>query len=440
MVLRTSSILPSGILLLLGLLAAASLHADDLPQRLRLLVEQQDFAAAYELGAAGGHDYTGETEFDFYFALAALGNQRPDEAVLALDRVLLSEPDNERARLELGRAYLALAEYANAKRTFEQVLAAKPPANVRARVELLLGVIEKQLAATRWHRGIWASAVAGYDSNVNAATHADSVAVPALGGSVILDPSSREIEDGFREVIAAGELKYRFNQQLLGFGTLSVRDRNNFDTDTFDVLTTTAQLGAEKKAGIDRWKFPVTFDGLWLDGLHYRDMVSAGLEWNREYPGRFAPMASLQAGTTNYPTQADRDAFFWTVGAGLTQNLARRRYALTFHVGGENADDGVGKHNGRQHGGVRLVGQWNLWQQLTLAAQLGSQRSEYNAPDPVFSRVRHDTLIQGALGLAWHSTPQLSWRLDGSFLANDSNLELYEYRRTVISGSVSYAL
>lgn len=440
MVFRKLSILPSRILLLLSLLATANVHADDVLQRLRLLVEQQDFTAAYQLGTSAGYDYAGNAEFDFYFALAAMGNQRPDEAVLALERVLLSEPRNERARLELGRAYLGLAEYANAKRTFEQVLATNPPPNVRARVELLLGFIDKQLAATRWQRNLWVSATAGYDSNINAATHVDSVAVPALGGTVILDPSSREIEDGFRELIGAGELKYRFNQQSLGFGTVSVRDRNNFDTDAFDILTTTAQLGAEKKAGNDRWKFPVTFDGLWLDGLRYREMASVGLEWNRERPGRVAPTASVQTGTMHYPTQAERDVLFWTVGIGLSKNLVRLRHTVQLQLGDETADEPAGEHNGRQYAGARLVSQWQLGQPLTLAAQLSIQRSEYHAADPVFSLERQDTVAQGALGLTWQSNPQLSWRLDGSFLANDSNLELYEYRRTVVSGSVSYAL
>ncbi len=430
---------PAAAFLALLLAVTGAPRADESTETLRRLTSQQDFRAAYDLAAGLVPELAGEPDFDFHFALAALGIGRAGEAALALERVLMSQPSNERARLELGRAYLALGEYGNAKRSFERVLAANPPPNVRTRVENLLVFIEKQLTRGRWRPSAWGSASAGYDSNVNAATDVASVSVPALGGNVALNPSSREIEDGFTELAAGGELKYQVNQQAFGFGAMSVRDRNNFDTDAFDTVVASAQFGWDQMRQDDRWRIPVSVDGLWLDGERYRESAGLGLEWNREREGRSAPGVFVQGGVISYPTQAQRDARYWTAGAGLTKRFAARLLGLNVYYGDETAEDSAAAYNGRRYGGARVIGQWSVTQRMTAVAQIGAQESEYDAADPVFAKVRRESMTHGAIGLAWRSSGRLTWRLDGSFIANDSNLELYEYSRSVISGSVNYA-
>ncbi|HSG99353.1 MAG TPA: hypothetical protein VLB27_04845, partial [candidate division Zixibacteria bacterium] len=109
------------------------------------------------------------------------------------------------------------------------------------------------------------------------------------------------------------------------------------------------------------------------------------------------------------------------------------------YYGDETAEDSAAAYNGRRYGGARVVGQWSVTQRMTAVAQLGAQESEYDAADPVFAKVRRESMTHGAIGLAWRSSGRLTWRLDGSFIANDSNLEIYEYSRSVISGSVNYA-
>lgn len=416
-----------------------SAGADDTARRIQQLTVQRDYQAAYEFAVGVLPDRMGDPDFDFQFALAALGVNRHGEAVLALERVLVNQPGNQRARLELGRAYIALGEFNNAKRTFEQVLAANPPSNVRARIALLLSFIDTQLARTRWHNSVWGVATAGYDSNVNAGTGVNSVTVPALGGSVTLDPSSQEIEDGFTELAVGGELKYQVNQQAFGFGTMSMRDHSNFDSDAFDTVVASTQLGWEQNYSGNRWRIPVSIEGLWLDGERYRETASGAVEWTRERPRHLVPGAFVQAGAMAYPTQAERDTKFWIVGAGLSGGMASRNYSFNFYYGDEDADDNAGTHNGRRYGGARFSGQWSFTQHVAMVAQCGAQESEYNAPDPVFASVRRETMYHGGVGLAWRSSGRLTWRLDGSFIANDSNLELYEYSRSVISGSVNYA-
>ena len=99
-----------------------------------------------------------------------------DAAISALRRMLVIRPGLVRARLELARAFFLKGEDTLARRHFERVLGGKPPAAVVANVNRFLGAIR---ARKRW------SAYFGFalapDTNVGAASGADTVWLPAFG-------------------------------------------------------------------------------------------------------------------------------------------------------------------------------------------------------------------------------------------------------------------
>ena len=97
-------------------------------------------------------------------------------AIAALRRMLVIRPGLARARLDLARAFFLKGENTLARRHFERVLGGKPPAPVVANVQRFLGAIR---ARKRW------SAYFGFalapDTNVGAASGADTVWLPAFG-------------------------------------------------------------------------------------------------------------------------------------------------------------------------------------------------------------------------------------------------------------------
>ena len=117
------------------------------------------------IAAAGRKGIDGETRDAFL-----------DAAIAALRRMLTLRPGLVRARLELARAFFLKGEDTLARRHFERVLAGKPPQAVAANVSRFLGAIR---ARKRW------SAYFGFalapDTNVGAASGADTVWLPAFG-------------------------------------------------------------------------------------------------------------------------------------------------------------------------------------------------------------------------------------------------------------------
>lgn len=144
--------------------AAPATPVDDMT-RLRTLVQQQQWDSARTLSTRMVAEYEGEPDFDFLYGLAALGSNNLDDAVFALQRVTAVQRNNDRARLELGRAYFAQQRWAEARQQFERVRSNNPPANVRANVDRYLEEIERREreALVAWKGTL--SVTGLYDSN-----------------------------------------------------------------------------------------------------------------------------------------------------------------------------------------------------------------------------------------------------------------------------------
>ncbi len=154
---------------------------------------------AYELALEMSITEAGNPQFDFLYGLAAIEAGHPERAIFPLERVLLAEPANMRARLELGRAHYLLGELDAAREYFNDVLAVDPPPNVRTRIAQFLASIEARDKTLRAKFMGYAEFKLGTDSNVNSATDDDHIVIPALG-QVSLNGSSQELSDEFAEL------------------------------------------------------------------------------------------------------------------------------------------------------------------------------------------------------------------------------------------------
>jgi hypothetical protein len=100
---------------------------------------------------------------------------------------------------------------------------------------------------------------------------------------------------------------------------------------------------------------------------------------------------------------------------------------------GEEKEDAQNvPHLGHKPIGVRLGAQWRLAPGVHLIANASAERRGYGGADPLFLVERKDTQFDASVVLnytiratKWSVRPQLS------FTDNDSNIEIYKFRRTV---------
>ena len=370
----------------------------------------------------------GEAAFDLSFGVAAIESGHPDQAVFALERVLLQQPWNHRARLELGRAHYLLGEYPRARRAFEAVLAANPPSAVAEKARAWLAAIARQQRRRRPDLAMEVGLLVGADSNVNVATSAEQIHIPALG-RFLLAPSARRQSDRFRQFEFAGSGAWPVDQQQTLFLGLGITDRENFATQDYDLRTESLRLGwMREPSGGGRFRLPVDLQWTQVANRSWRRLALAGLEWEGTVAGR-PLLAGMQWGTQVYPDSPLQDTRLLIAQAAMRFRTPRGTpLTVSVDLGGEAARHEAGAYNARRYLGLRFL--WSIpaaaWR---LSLEADWQRALYGDPHPVFMTTRRETWkhveLSGLrrLGRRW----SLELRLD--LAANDANIEFYSYRR-----------
>jgi tetratricopeptide (TPR) repeat protein len=108
------------------------------------LIATNRYQEAYTLGIQLMDELEGEPEFDFLFGLAAIETGRPNEAVFALERITYTYPDQQRVKLELGRALYLMNDLPGSREMFNEVLATNPADNIRANIQVFIDLIDER--------------------------------------------------------------------------------------------------------------------------------------------------------------------------------------------------------------------------------------------------------------------------------------------------------
>lgn len=407
--------------------------------RARAQMADSDPEAAYQTLAPHEPRFAGDPAFDYLLGIAAFDSGRATNAVFALERVLAVDPGNVLARAELARAYLALGEYQTARREFETVSQRDIPEEARQAVERYLTAFRATPEQGTDIKGFMAVTI-GYDSNVNAASDVESVAIPAVPGVVFpVDPSAIEVGDEFGTLSAGLSVSVpvndsvRFNAGVNGYQKL-LASEDAYDTGSLNGY-----------AGID-WTVDQTIYTVAGQGEHYtvdRDSYRnayGGLAQIRHLLSDVSQLATyFQYLRLQYPGQSIRNANRYTVG-GAVSGILGGSYSPSAFIGGfggiEDPDDDNVDWLEYRFVGLRLGGQMQVRPDVTLFGFANFEYRNYAAPDPLFNIRRRDSQYgvrfggDYLFGGNWTLTPAVD------YIVNESNIAIHQYNRWIVSGTL----
>lgn len=423
-------------LFLTMLAVALPAHADSVDE-LHALVDAND-TAAWDMAQRMEPDHAGDPEFDFWYGLAAKAAGNKQKAIFAFERVVISQPQNGRAKLELADAHAAYGNTREAKRLFREVLATTPPEPVQQRIRTYLGAIDAADSKQKTRVSSFITLGGGYDSNVNSAPALADHEVGPL--TFTLTSASLETDAGFVDVLAGVDVVNPVNQRTLRFLNASVQRRDNneiFSGGNFDYSQATLSGGWMLRRGAATWRLPLTVQGLWVESASGpgavinddRFVFSAGAEYNKPLSARTAVTWFGQAGTMHYPSEEDRDAdILYVGGAWIWQSASSPlRLTTTGRLGTEPADEDF---NSRDYLALRLNARWALSATRSVYGALGVQQSMYQGDHPVLTYEREDTLVDASLGWQWQVDSDWNLNVDLSFADNNStDNTLYDFNR-----------
>ena len=401
-------------------------------QELRALIEEGRAQDAYRL-ARKTPERLGDPEFDLLFGIAAVHSGHAGEGVLALERFVLLNPTHEAARLELARGYFLLGDDARAREEFELAAAAKPsPATLR--------VIEEHLAAIRQRESRYKRTLAGfieagggYDSNPRAGVDNPLITLPVLGEVTVADTGVRQADTtwqagaGFRASVpvTSGAAVFAAGQA----DAIRYQDAKDFDQNFY-----AGAAGLSGQWGLHSWRAGASRVYQTLGGAAYRQTYGGFADWNMPVDDRFSVSIGALAGNFEYAgSNSVRNSDFQSITIGARRFLAlpwRPMLDVSINAGRERNDLADRQDLSRDTYGGRVGVAFAPAREWSVVASAVYQRSKYREPDAVLLTTRDDRYAIAELSLSWAITPSFSLRAEFSDAKNDSNLALYEYRRT----------
>ncbi len=425
-----------GVVLLVGTMPVYA--TDDVLSQARSHLDQGEAQQAFTLLVPLQPKLAGEVEFDYLLGIAALESERPDEALFALERVLLLQPGHTRARVAMARAYAKLGEATAAGREFDEAgkTGDLTPEEQEA-YQLFLDGVKRGVLGARAKWDGFMEFTFGYDDNVNSVTTSNRIATPA--GIVTLDDNRVGDDDEFGSIRGGANVSYPLRRDLSLVGRVKAFHRFNESMDDKDIGAFGGHIGLKLKQGKNTYTGSVQGERFYHDYDHIRDRLGLLLQLQHQLDRSSRLSAFANVNRLDGKTTSDRDGYRYLMGGSYIHafggSYSPLGYASLFG-GGFNHDDGSVDHLEYETVGIRVGGQLKIMPKVKLYASGAYTYREYDDQHPSFLKKRQDDRYRVRLGARY--TPVRHWtvRPEVSYTDNDSNIALNDYDRTMWSISV----
>lgn len=426
----------------------------------RSLMEQNKVQEAYQLSRASP-EQLGDPTFDFFYGIAAIDAGHAGEGVLALERYILTYPDNGDARFQLARGYFVLGEDQRARDEFEALLP-KSTGEQKVAVERYLDAIRTRESRYQPTAKVYMEAGLGMDTNINAGLGDGATPqIPGLGTlpAVSSNSISAREQDTFMTGSAGIQGNYPIAPGLSLYGAAGFDARRHFGNtnDVFDQhsLGTTGGISYLKEKNL--YKAGVFLSQSWVDNQSY--VLSYGLsgEWNHQIDqfNRFSIGAQLalfeydnmnvylnkdKTGGTVLSVLTDRKSEFVGISGAWSHALMMPTQPIISVSANYGEDRNQRNRNdlSRDITGARVSLALTPVERWGLSAGVGYQESKHQAIFTTGSVNRHDNTWSLDGSLSYFYTKQLSVRVEAQIVEQTSNIGLFRYGREVLAVKTRY--
>jgi len=366
-----------------------------------------------------------------------------EAAIAAFQGVLSSEPSLGRARAELAVSYLRSLNFAAAKAEAEKVLAdPNTPDTVKFNIEYFLSEVEKKSKPHVFTPYI--NFGLGHDDNVNAGPSSGTI---NLGGGQIgqLASDANPLSRNFNMLNVGLGHRYLSPEAITAFGrsaayiwqsNISYYRNDYFDSGDFDLDVLTLSTGPLAIVA-ERWRMGVdfTYDYIQLGHDKLADIygISPSVTWNISKNTDITLGAQFQKRDFDESAAAGRDSDYQSVNLDVGRGFFESKLTLQVGAGlfNESADDDRFGNDGYL---VSAGVNWNAAPNDNLYLKSVYQKSKFDGEEVLFNEARDEREYRTTLGFNHRFEEKYvkDWTVDAniSHVENNSNVSIYDYRRT----------
>ena len=210
-------------------------------------------------------------DFNFYYGRCAFEVKKYDEAIASYERIVLEDSSNQRAILELARAYFYAGSLVKAKEYFIAVLASKPPKAVEKKVHDYLVHIDSAMSKSR----LFGHLLFGiqYDTNTNS-SHGDSYPVAGID---VVAPSEKSDASHIEMASFSNYIDIGRRGGLYTKMGATAFAQSYFKEDDNNILFGQLQVGLGYKKDRFNYYLPIRYETLHYGGSDYLQNTGASL-------------------------------------------------------------------------------------------------------------------------------------------------------------------
>ncbi len=456
--------IPAGRTLFAAILAAAcTLVAADEITDARELVKLDKAEQAWALLEPLEASRAGNVDFDYLLGVAAYDTGRFDRAVVAFERALVASPGFFSARFDLARSYYALGADDLAKQEFTRLLQLNPtPEGVKAINDHLQAIEQRRQGPQRRWKS-YLEAGAGYDNNLSSTTPDFTNAIGGAFGIPGVVPTGNSIlrSSPFWALGGGTAIGVPIGNGFEAVGALDLKARSYKRYDNFDYQLADGQLGVLWGRDATSVQLTAVGQAFRQDGdapeaadgsrpLNDRNAAGVNIEARQGFGNGWEGFGIAQWMRLRYPANATQDTDQVYASAGALRPLRGGWPGLFLASVFYSRDKGKNETPSTQAGtpaldvgrttaGVRGYIQRDFVRNAYAYLYVGfSVRKD----DGAYARA---TTIEYGRDKLWEVTaggaiPWGHWSLRPgvTFLHNDSNIDLYSFRRTEASLMLRY--
>lgn len=403
------------------------------------LVSKGDYNSAYREAEAILVQEEGNPKFDYLFGLTAVKSNHNGPALFALERVLIVEPDNYQARY-----YYALAFY-QSKLYAKAYLEARSLQNKPISTELSEDVVKLILKVTRENKSrkqkwVFVSVAGGYDSNVNGGVDETGIQLVNVG-FVPLEADSKVFKSNYLETKVGAGIVIPLHGKLTG--QVMGNWRRNESAHLFDTDDYALYLKYQFPFSDYQFSLPVIIERKNLDHHKFRNSHSAGLEIAYPATQTFTMRPYFRVIELDYPKDPSQTSNVYWGGLGFETMHAWNAFSVIQpFYGSQQINDHQYRYNGRSFGGLEYSLRFLKFDKKIPFMYLTYQRSDYHHPHALIGtgrEMRGDDYYRGEMGMDWSFADHFYLTLSGVREVNESNINVFEYRRNIAKVSVTYS-
>ena len=413
--------------------AAAPGEAPDLELAQTLIAEGRPLEA-FQLLEPFEVRFAGDLTSDYLLARSALDAGDPSRASFIYERILAVEPNYVGVRLESGRAYLELENYARAKQEFDIVLRFDDlPPDLRQAAEQYARVAEERLDPKKTFFSFFGEYGFGYDGNANSGTRDDIVVLPS---GLLVSAGTQKLSSFYHGLNAGAQVVHRVTENWNVFAGANYAGRLNVQESALDSHDVEGRAGIGYATGTDNVRLSTRYGRFFFNDDAIRDVHGYTLDWLHGIDERNQVTTSLAFSRFRFddPDFKPNDYNSYVLTGTWNHAFAEGKALLGIsgNVGTENARKGR-LDGDAVSGGLSISVQATVTDTVGVFAAAGVQRVNYKDQNIVFEETRLDTQYSVSGGVNWGFATGWSLRPQVSWSKNLSNIPTNAFERLDVS-------